>query len=176
MSNPATLPRRGAIVALLASVLFATCGAPSHSEPGRVEASAEGPEAAVALPTPPALPWTREFLEESVLVAREVLIEGPAGLVDHVAVRQELDTQDVSVRTVPEGLLQETVIKPGSGGLIWCQLDNLTINAEVRLRVLERVGEVPVRVEAVGDAYWKNARSGAERRGERLELIGKRPQ
>ena len=87
------------------------------------------------------LPWTLEFMESAVLVAGDVRIEGPPGLLHHVAQLQDSDVHTYRVRTVPEGLLQETTVKElGSVFPIRCNLDNLYITAERSLTVLERPG------------------------------------
>ena len=108
----------------------------------------------------------------AVLVAREVSIEGPAGLLDHVALAVDKQVHDYSVRTVPEGLLQELRVKPGmTDALVLCHLDRLEIAAETCIRVLERPGDVAVSVTATGNAVWRTP-DGAERSGEVLKLHG----
>ena len=123
----------------------------------------------------PELPWTQEFMEEATLVADEVAVEGPPGLLHHFVQRQEPDWHDYSVRTVPEGLLQETRLRVEGGPEIRANLDNLAIVALRSLRVLERPGDVPVTVRARGDAYWQRTKDGSEQRSDVLELVGQRP-
>jgi len=150
-------------------VLLSAC----TSDPAPDEPRSSGPAENAARAD---LPWTLEFMESAVLVAGDVRIEGPPGLLDHFAQLQDPDVHTYRVRTLPEGLLQETTVEQlGSVFPIRCNLDNLNIVAERRLTVLERPGEVPVRVLASGDAYWKRTNSDNERRGEQLELIGHRP-
>jgi hypothetical protein len=151
-------------------VLLVACASEPAPEQARSSDSTEGSAA------PADLPWTQEFTELAVLVASEVRIEGPPGLREHFVQNQDSENHTYRVRTVPEGLMQETAVKElGSVFPIRCNLDSLTIVAERSLTVLERPGEVPVRVFARGDAYWKRTNSENERRGEELELIGHRP-
>ena len=111
-----------------------------------------------------------------VHVADDVRIEGPPGLRDHLAVVQDLEIHDYTEKTLPEGFLREARLKTDVGGFgIRAQLDNLTIAATKSLRILERPGEVPITIEARGDAVWTNAKTKAERRGDFLTIVGKRP-
>lgn len=123
---------------------------------------------------PDPLPWTQEFQKSSTLVAREVLIEGPPGLIAHVAFRQ-LPGQNYVAKTTPEGFLQEVTVDNDQGELIRIQIDNLAVAAERRIRVLERLVDGPVRVRATGDVFWKNLETGEEHRSESLDLTGARP-
>jgi hypothetical protein len=149
----------------------------SGPEPGGeppAEVPAPGPVADedAAAPQQAPRPWTRTFLEPAVLIAREVTIEGPTGLRDHVALLVDSLVHDYEVRTLPEGMLQEVTLKPGAGEeLVRGHLDRLQIAAEVRLRVLERPGDVPVVVVATGNAVWKTP-DGKERSAETLRLVG----
>jgi len=155
---------------LVFAVLFAACAGEPDPRQARPSGAAEGTQPVADLP------WTQEFMESAVLVAGDVSIEGPAGLLDHFVQLQDPEVHTYRVRTVPEGLMQETTVKElGSVFPIRCNLDNLSIVAERSLTVLERPGDVAVRVVARGDAYWKRTNSGNERRGELLELIGHRP-
>lgn len=154
-------------VALLLVGLAGACGsAQPGDDPARSEAS---PQAAAA-----GLPWTREFQVSSTLVAREVLVEGPPGLIDHVAFKQ-LPEQRYTAKTTAEGFLQEVTADQEGGELIRIQIDNLAIAAERRIRVLERVVEGPVRIHATGDVFFKNLETGQESRSESFDLTGARP-
>ena len=117
--------------------------------------------------------WTEEFQKKSILIAREISIEGPPGLIDHVAYKQ-VPEQRYRAQTIAEGFLQEIAVGEDKANPIWIQLDNLAINAVERARVLERVTEGPVRIKARGDAYWKNLETGQEQRAETIELVGPR--
>jgi hypothetical protein len=153
------------------------CGAPSNSADSGGKTKAGSRDAPNTPAEPPVvLPWTLEFQEEAVLVADDVRIEGPPGLRDHIAVVQDLEIQDYVEKTLPEGFLREARLKTGVGGFgIRAQLDNLTIAATKRLRILERPGEVPITIEARGEAVWTNTKTKAERRGDFLTLVGARP-
>ncbi len=150
-------------------LLLSLPGACKGSTPAG-EPSERGAAALEAAAAPAA--WTPAFREPAVLLATEVEIEGPPGLIAHVALTVDPEIHEYSVRTVPEGLLQEVSLKsPAAGGLVRCQLDHLQIAAERRVRVLERPQAVPVTVSARGNAFWTNT-TGQERRGAELRLEG----
>lgn len=123
------------------------------------------------------LAWTEEFREEALLVATEVHIVGPPGLRDHLAVSQDAEHHSYTIQTVPEGLLQETLVNEASVGdvPVRCHLDNLTILVERRIVWLERPGPVPVTITAHGDVYWRMAATGEESRSASLTLTGEAP-
>ena len=122
-------------------------------------------------------PWTEDFQDEALLVATDVQIVGPPGLRDHLAVAQDAKHHTYTIQTVPEGLLQETLVREASVGEepVRCHLDNLTIIAERRVVVLERPGAVPVTVTASGDVFWRDATTGEESRTASLTLTGEAP-
>lgn len=121
-----------------------------------------------------AAPWTAEFQGSAILIADEVSIEGPPGLVDHVAYKQ-VPEQKYAAKTTAEGFFQEVTAGEASTDPIWIHVDHLTINAVRRGSWLERVHDGPVRITARGRAYWKNLDSGQEQRAETIELVGNRP-
>lgn len=128
------------------------------------------PQPEAAPPAPVQRAWPQTFMQPAVLIAREVTIEGPEGLREHLALRIDPNFHDYQVSTVPEGLLQELTLKPGvEGAALRCYLDQLEIAAEVRLRVLERPGHAAVRVIAVGEAFYQKP-GEPEQRGEVLRL------
>jgi hypothetical protein len=154
----------------LAGFLFiaAACGS-SPEKPQK----AEPIEAAEARPEPK--PWTTTFLTPAVLIAREVRIEGPLGIRDHVALTVDSELHEYSLKTGPDGLLQELSFKAGQAeGELRCQLDQLVIAAEQRITVLERPGPGPVVVLALGEALWQTP-AGEEQRGDSLRLVGEEP-
>jgi len=123
--------------------------------------------------------WTDAFEPEAVLLAEDVWIEGPPGLLHHVVIGQNPEDYDHSVSTTSEGLLQEARIKPALAGMAattWtplrAQLDNLIIASSHRLRVLERFEPADVIVRARGRVVWKRVDGTDEKRGDRLELVG----
>jgi hypothetical protein len=144
-----------------------------------VSACAGGPDVEAAEPyladgeaPPPVLsrPWTGEFLRPSALVAGEVRIEGPPGLLEHVAARPDPLFHELEVKTVPDGLLQTITRKPGGSPVeIYAWLDAMEIAALTKLVILERPGGDEVRIVGRGDAWWRVV-GGDERRGPLIEL------
>jgi hypothetical protein len=150
----------------------AACSAPHHATRGS-EAPAP-PAASAEVPAPKPIPWTDAFQKSAALVANDVRIEGPVGLIAHVATVSNPEELDRSEKTVPEGFLQVVSVKPGFSGVeIKAQLDRLAIVALGRLTILERVGPADVVVIATGDAYWANPESGEEKRAATLRFDGK---
>jgi len=138
---------------------------------GRDESAATN---ASATPSPETLPWTDAFSKSTVLLAEQVRIEGPQGLISHIAsisVPEELDRTE---KATPEGFLQVISVKPEAHGAeIKAQLDRLAIVALDRLTILEKVGATSVVVMAKGDAYWADTQSKEEKRGDTLRFEGK---
>lgn len=114
--------------------------------------------------------WPTLFQDSAVLVAREVFIEGPEGLREHVALRVEPEVHEYVVRTVPEGLVQELSFKSGQQGqVLRVYLDKLEIAAELRVHVLEHPGDWPLSVVARGEVFYQ-VPGQPEQRGEQLRL------
>jgi len=157
-------PQHRATFAFLALLALACTSAPQASEPRAEEPAPVAPERA----------WTRTFLEEAVLMARVVRIEGPPGLRDHLALVQDGVRHVHEVTTTREGLLQRTTVRDDLDypAPIRCQLDRVTIVAERQLLVLERPGDVSVTVVAEGDAFFKRAGEETEQRGAVLRIVG----
>ncbi|MDP6539584.1 MAG: hypothetical protein QF903_11415 [Planctomycetota bacterium] len=156
-----TTPSRR-LARLLALACTAACAAP-------------GDGAASVEPGPAASPsvWPDTFTEPAVLIADDVRIEGPRGLLDHFAVRVEERFHVRTEKTTPDGYLQRvTVRSDGVQAEIRAWLDELEIVALRSLTALERPGEADLFVGAGGDAYWRSAADGRERRGELLHLAG----
>lgn len=120
----------------------------------------------------PARTWTDAFLREAVLVADEIAIEGPHDLIDHVVLQQDKETTIYTTKTIPEGLWQELVARPQTGVEVRAQLDGWSLAAFKRITVLQRPGDVPVTVRALGKAYWAAADGSGERRQENLAFQG----
>jgi len=157
---------------LLACAALAACATPAPRAPARATAAES-----TAAEAPPPAPWTDAFMQEAGLVAAEVRIEGPPALREHLAIGQDPEHHTYSVKTVPDGLRQETRVRPEFAGdyPVRCQIDNLSVLAERAVIVLERPADVPVRISASGDAFWHDVQTGEERRGENLELRGDAP-
>lgn len=160
-------------LALLVSLVLCACGAPQKRSESPY-APAPDPNAPMPKDVVVKKPWTERFLNASVLVARDVRIEGPDGLLEHVVARQELEIVDVETKTTPEGLLQKITVKPGNPGAeIRAQLDNLAVASLHSLTILERPGKVDVVVTASGEAYFNEKSTNTEQRAPTLRLEGK---
>lgn len=170
-------------VLFAASVLLAascsspkSSGAPKPAEPGaRRDAALEAP--AERRKSEPEQPWTTRFAAKAALVADEVTIEGPPGLLNHVVVQQNEEFFVHETRATPDGLVLSTTIKPDAEGAppIRVRLDAWTIDALSRVRVLERPGEGPVVVQLAGDAWYRELDTGSEERSAVLRYVGERP-
>ena len=155
-------------------VLFAACGSPTRNEtdPGPTPPVVGGP----SQPPPEALPerpWTETFRSPAMLIADEIRVEGPKGLIDHLATRVEPDHHTYTAETLPEGFCQTIELRRQDSGVeIRAYLDACELVALGKLIILERPGEVEVVVLATGDAYWRDSTTGAERRGPTLTFRG----
>jgi hypothetical protein len=171
MRSPSTL----LAVAFLA---LAACSAPSKKESSAAAPSSGGaasaqPASASASRYQPT-PWTNAFDQACALLAAEVTIEGPPGLISHVASVSDPEELDRSEKVVPEGFLQVISVKPGSPTAnIKAQLDRLAIVALEKLTILERPQGTAVIVTAKGDVYWENSTTHDVKRGETLRFEGK---
>lgn len=155
----------------LVLVAAAACSAPR--EPQR---RADPAEASPAVPRPPEpVRWTDRFLgAERVLVADEVSIEGPRGLLDHAVTGSIESSHDVEHKTLPQGYrvtIQQRVGAPPAE--IRAQLDQLTIVATRRLVLLERPGPVDVVLTAQGDVFFKDGPLAPDVRQPALRLEGR---
>lgn len=121
------------------------------------------------------LPWTSDFQNPALLVADEVHVEGPSGLLEHFALRVEPAFHERNEETTSAGYLQTVVAQADAPVEIRGYLDRLELAAIRRLTVLERPGDVDVIVEARGDVYWVRTDSGEEQRVPTLRLAGRRP-
>ena len=121
-------------------------------------------------------PWTTAFADKAVLIADVILLEGPPDLLAHFASAQDPAIATYSTRTTPDGLLQETQVRDGYGGVdLPGQLDGWELHALRKLVVLQRFEDAPVILRARGNAYWADAASGREKRGNELAFRGDRP-
>lgn len=137
------------------------------------ERKAEPLQAVASAPAPP-VPWTSAFQREAVLVADEIVIEGPPGLIEHVVLRADVETNVYTTKTIPQGLLQELVARPEAGVEVRGQIDAWSLAAFRRITVLERPGDVPVSVRASGSAYWAAGDGSGEKRDDQLSFQGVR--
>lgn len=142
------------------------------------------PTSPTAGPGPPPLqeppkptPWTSSFQSSAILVADEIRIEGPKGLLEHVATRTEPDHHDYEAKTLPEGFQQVFTPKvEGVGVEMSAYLDAWRLAALRRLVLLERPGDVDVVVSATGNVFWQDLTTGAEKRASTLVLRGDPPE
>lgn len=157
---------------LLAAALVGACTSTSPTKEAAPQPSQAGPAEAVAAAAPQA-PWTDAFQRLAVLVAEEVRIEGPPGLMAHCVIQQNAEFFDYEAKTTPDGFLQIATAKDGAGDqAIQAHLDGLTLAVEKRLVVLERPGPGPVIVEARGSVFLQDVAAGTEKRDEQLRLVG----
>jgi len=122
------------------------------------------------------IPWTPSFTRGSLLIADEIRVEGPRGLLEHIATRVIEPHHKQDVKTLPEGFQQLVeVVDPASGVEIRSHLDSMQLVAVRRITILERPGDVRVTVQAVGRVYYKaDGKEAVERAS--LELLGAEPQ
>lgn len=154
-------------------VLAAACVAACTSSGGKTRGS-EGAAHDVATKGEVARPWTDRFRPPALLVADSVRVEGPVGLLDHIATRSEPDAHVRREETTTQGFLQEIVQKPDAPPAeIRAFLDQLEIVAMKRVTVLERPGPVDVVVIATGDVYLRDLTAKTERRESSLRIEGK---
>ena len=162
-----------ALVLALAVLLPACTGTKSgtRSDPAPSSGSEERPPR----PEPESLrPWTDAFQKSAVLLAADIRIEGPVGLISHIATLSNPDELERSEKATPEGFLQTIQVRSDApGARIKAQLDRLAIVAEHRLSVLERPNAAEVTVVATGGVYWEDVATKQEKRVESLRLSGK---
>jgi hypothetical protein len=172
--TPSLVSVRSVPIALLLLAAGCTSSSPTSHDESPGKAAAAEPE---ARPMPDAmLPWTDAFQQSAVLLANEVRVEGPQGLIAHIATVSNSEQLDRVEKATPDGFLQVVRPKEGIHGVeIKAQLDRLTIVALERLTVLERPGAKAVIVDAKGEVFWQDLESKAEKRGEALRLEGKVP-
>jgi hypothetical protein len=147
---------RAPSVALLVLSCAACGSAAPKPAPAVNSASNAAPSAgsgAGSAAAPARRPWPVELATEAILIADVIHIEGPQGLIEHVAVRQEGDSIAYKAETTAAGFLQ--VWTPTPGLEVRGQLDNCVLAAMQRLTVLERPGATSVDVRASGHAVYK---------------------
>ena len=152
---------------------LAACASPSPSPSESESAAAQQQALAISAA------WTDAFEAEAVLVARQVSIEGPPGLLLHLALEQNPEDYDFKAEATEEGFLQQARVKrelgdsaTGTWPPLRVQLDNLTIAVSHSVRVLERPDVCDVIVAARGEVMWKCLSPVQEKRGGSLRLVG----
>lgn len=119
---------------------------------------------------PVAARWTDQFSQKAIVVAQEIRIEAPAGLINHLAVRSDDSLFDRVVETTEDGLRMVWTPKV-AGELIRGQLDNWSLTAFGRIVAVEKPWSEEVTVTALGEAFWQDV-DGQEDRADRLEWRG----
>lgn len=118
-------------------------------------------------------PWTEEFREGGLLIADRVWIEGPVGLLQHVATRSVEEYHSYKAETLPEGFRQTYRVRhPEQGMEMRVFLDALKIVVLRELVLTEKPGPLDVHVRAQGDAYWQDPATGAEQRNFEINFVG----
>ena len=180
---------RSLLLALPIALVAASCGSTSATleqtplGPGTVAQEEVAPEVAQERaieapstgstaddPLTPA-PWTGAFTETAVMLAGTIYVEGPQGLLEHVAARVDDAYFQRATETTDQGFLQ-TIVRPSeSVPEIRVRLDRWTMAAVSRVVILERFDDCPVTVVATGDAIWRDV-DGTISRSARLEFVG----
>lgn len=156
------------------SLIFIACGSTGSTTEGDVQASRENAQPISAEDL--IIPWTPSFTRGALLIADEIRVEGPRGLLEHIATRVVEPHHSQTVETLPEGFQQIfEVVDPTSGVEIRSHLDSMQIVAVRRITILERPGDVRVKISAVGRVYYKRDGQDAVERPS-LELLGAEPQ
>ncbi len=163
----------GLVIPLAALLACTSEKSTSRDETSGAGASTEAP----ARPMPDAmLPWTDAFQKSAVLLANDVRVEGPQGLIARIATVSNPEELDRIEKATPEGYLVVIQAKPEVYGVeIKAQLDRLTIVALGHLTMLERPGSKTVVVEAKGEVFWQELETKAEKHVPALRLEGKIP-
>lgn len=157
-------------IAGLLALGLAACEAPKSST-NPYAAAPDPNERPPELPAPK--PWTTRFEGAGVFVAQRVRIEGPAGLLDHCVLRQELEVLDFDTKTTNEGLVQTARVRAGLTGVeVRAHLDNWTIVGLSEITVIERPGPVDVVVSGTGEAFLEEKGVERPQRGGALRVVG----
>ncbi|MCA8981987.1 MAG: hypothetical protein H6831_15080 [Planctomycetes bacterium] len=154
------------------SLFLVACGSTGSTE-GNTSSSPNGePISAEDL----IIPWTPSFTRGALLIADEIRVEGPKGLLEHIATRVVEPHHRQLVETTPDGFQQIVeLVDPNSEVEIRSHLDSMQLVAVRRLTILERPGDVRVKVQAVGRVYYKRDGQDAVER-QSIELTGAEPQ
>ena len=162
---------------LLALAALVACGAPVKEQQPETPFPVDEFGPVEPAPPPAPSPWTKSFQSSALLIADEIRIEGPKGLLDHIATRIEPEFHTYEATTLPEGFQQLFKPRTEAAGIdIRAYFDALEVVAFQRLVLLERPGDVDVIVQAVGDAFYREASTGREQRGSSLRFVGERPE
>lgn len=148
-------------LALLSLVLLV----PACNAPGKKADESRAIEAA-------ALPWTRAFAERTVIVAEDIVVDGPDDLVEHIAAHQSGKVL-YKAETVETGFLE--LYQSQGDDFAKVQLDQWELVGTKRIRVLRRPTlDVPVKISAQGEVYFARPATGEEARSTEASWIGER--
>lgn len=116
-------------------------------------------------------PWTGAFTETAVMLADTVRIEGPEGLLDHVASASDDEFYERTAEVTADGFRQ-TIRRLGpESPEIRVRIDRWTMAATQRVVILENVNAREVTVIAGGEALWRDV-NGHIATADRLEFVG----
>ncbi|GEM_PF-1788091 len=120
-----------------------------------------------------ATPWTSKFMQRSLLLADEISITGPVGLMDHCVMTLDDALFERTELPTPDGLQLILRPRPGTGGedLLRAQIDAWNLAAYKEIRMDLRAGDTEVVVTARGSAVWQNT-DGSEQRASHLMFSG----
>jgi len=156
--------------ALIEPVLSGTDSAPMEPTPAPNSTSATGMAQQVPDFFEPK-PWTGAFTETAVMLADTVRIEGPEGLLDHVAAASDDEYYERTADLTSMGFRQ-TIRRLGPDTPeIRVRIDRWTVAATQRVVILENINACEVTVVASGEAIWRDV-DGRVAQADRLEFIG----
>lgn len=156
----------GLLLSSAGALALAACGSTAARESAQPAAQGAGASggASARKPIAPPPPWPTTFRTQTLLVAQDIVVEGPPGLIDHSAGAQQPGAIEYKTETTPDGLRQTWTVIPGSQAQARGQLDGFTLVALRSLVILERLGG-DLTLRAAGDVYWHEDASGKEGRG-----------
>ena len=167
-------PRRSRCVAAFLFGATLAAVACTSTEPSAEQdaqpVSPAGPIDAEPWEPPQPKPWTDEFHRRAALLADRIHIEGPDGLLEHVAPSVDTRVHSYVVKTTAEGFSQVTKVLGPESPPISVQLDGWQIMALEELTILERIDDCEITIVASGDAYWMDPATGKEERDDVLRF------
>ncbi len=170
------LPLRWALCALIGPAVLGCRATPQDpAAPPAIAGKTQVEEASAPRPPAAPLPWTDRFARKAVIFAKDIVVVGPPGLLEHSALNTDLSLYAVEQKNTSQGFEQWATARPDVLREVRCQLDQWQLAASHSIRVLMRPDHCDVTIQANGDAFWADL-NGNEERGERLEFVGKVPE